>query len=389
MREAVIVSAVRTPVGRCRGALAPVPAHMLGAAAVREAVRRTGIDPTRIDDVIFANLMNNEINNMGRMVALEADLPLSVPGITLDRQCAASLNALAYGAIQIMAGFADVIVAGGVESDSRRTYSLEKAEVAYSVAPPKFADIHTAPDRIGHVTMGITAENVARRYGLSRRELDDFAVRSHALAAAAWDAGRFDDALVPIEVDLGKGRTATVRRDECVRADCSIETLAALRPAFIPDGLVTAGNSSPMSDGAGAMVVMEREAAEAEGLDVLAVFRGYAVAGVDPNYMGLGPIAAVDKLLKRAGLSVADIDLWELNEAFAAQALACIRDIGMPIERVNPNGGAIALGHPLAGTGAILTAKTVDEMRRRSLANAVISFCVGGGQGVAVLLTRK
>ncbi|SCM76050.1 Acetyl-CoA acetyltransferase [uncultured Pleomorphomonas sp.] len=389
MREAVIVSAVRTPVGRCRGALAPVPAHMLGAAAVREAVRRTGIDPARIDDVIFANLMNNEINNMGRMVALEADLPLSVPGITLDRQCAASLNALAYGAIQIMAGFADVIVAGGVESDSRRTYSLEKAEVAYSVAPPKFADIHTAPDRIGHVTMGITAENVARRYGLSRRELDDFAVRSHALAAAAWDAGRFDDALVPIEVDLGKGRTATVRRDECVRADCSIETLAALRPAFIPDGLVTAGNSSPMSDGAGAMVIMEREAAEAEGLDVLAVFHGYAVAGVDPNYMGLGPIAAVDKLLKRAGLSVADIDLWELNEAFAAQALACIRDIGMPIERVNPNGGAIALGHPLAGTGAILTAKTVDEMRRRSLANAVISFCVGGGQGVAVLLTRK
>jgi len=389
MREAVIVSAVRTPVGRCRGALAPVPAHILGAAAVRAAVKRTGIDPARIDDVIFANLMNNEINNMGRMVALEADLPLSVPGITLDRQCAASLNALAYGAIQIMAGFADVIVAGGVESDSRRTYSLEKAEVAYSVAPPKFADIHTAPDRIGHVTMGITAENVARKYGFSRRELDEFAVRSHALAAAAWDAGRFDDALVPIEVDLGKGRTATVRRDECVRADCTIETLAALRPAFIPDGLVTAGNSSPMSDGAGAMVIMEREAAEAEGLDILAIFRGYSVAGVDPNVMGLGPIAAVDKLLKRAGLGVADIDLWELNEAFAAQALACIRDIGMPIERVNPNGGAIALGHPLAGTGAILAAKTVDEMRRRSLANAVISFCVGGGQGVAVLLTRE
>lgn len=389
MRQAVIVSAVRTPVGRCRGALAPVPAHILGAIAVKEAVRRTNIDPARIDDVIFANLMNNEINNMGRMVALEADLPISVPGITLDRQCAASLNALAYGAIQIMAGFADVIVAGGVESDSRRTYSLEKPEVAYSVMPPRFVDIHTAPDRIGHVNMGITAENVAQRYGLSRTELDEFAVRSHQLAAAAWDAGRFDDALVPVEIDLGKGRKTMVVRDECVRADSTVETLAGLRPAFKPDGLVTAGNSSPMSDGAGAMVIMERSQAEAEGLEILGVFRGYAAIGVDPNHMGLGPIAAVGKLLKQTGLSVGDIDLWELNEAFASQALACIRDIGMPIDRVNPNGGAIALGHPLAGTGAILTAKTVSEMKRRSLGNAVISFCVGGGQGVAVLLTRE
>ncbi|MGE4529546.1 MAG: acetyl-CoA C-acyltransferase, partial [Rhodospirillaceae bacterium] len=192
MREAVIVSAVRTPVGRCGGLLAPVPAHILGAAVVKEAVHRAGVDPERIDDVIFANLMNNEINNMGRMVALEAGMPVSVPGITLDRQCAASLNALAYGAIQIMAGFADVIVAGGVESDSRRTYSLEKTETAYSVQPPKFVDIHTAPDSVGHVSMGITAENVARKYGIGREELDLFSERSHRLAAKAWDAGIFD-----------------------------------------------------------------------------------------------------------------------------------------------------------------------------------------------------
>ncbi|MEF2074281.1 thiolase family protein [Consotaella aegiceratis] len=388
MKEAVIVSAVRTPVGRCRGALAPVPAHILGAAVVKEAVRRAEIDPERIDDVIFANLMNNEINNMGRMVALEADLPISVPGITLDRQCAASLNALAYGAIQIMAGFAEVVVAGGVESDSRRTYSLEKCETAYSVVPPKFVDIHTAPDRIGHVTMGVTAENVARRYGQTRRDLDAFAVRSHQLAAAAWQAGRFDDQVVPVEVTLGKGKIATVMRDECVRPDSSLESLAKLRPAFSPDGLLTAGNSSPMSDGAGALVIMEREAARAAGLEVLGVFRGYAAIGVDPNVMGLGPIAATAKLMRQTGCRVEDIDLWEINEAFASQSLACIKDIGMPAEKVNPNGGAIALGHPLAGTGAILTAKTVHEMKRRDLGKAVITFCVGGGQGVAVLLTR-
>jgi len=389
MKEAVIVSAVRTPVGRCRGALAPVPAHILGAAVVKEAVRRAGIDPKRIDDVIFANLMNNEINNMGRMVALEAGLPISVPGITLDRQCAASLNALAYGAIQVMAGFAEIVVAGGVESDSRRTYSLEKCDTAYSVHPPKFVDIHTAPDRIGHVSMGITAENVAKRYGHTRQKLDEFSVRSHQLAAAAWDAGRFDDEIVPIEANLGRGKALTVTRDESVRADCSLETLAKLRPAFIPDGLVTAGNSSPMSDGAGAMVIMERSLAEAAGLEILGVFRGYAAIGVDPNFMGLGPIAATAKLMKQTGLRVEDIDLWELNEAFASQSLACIQDIGMPLDKVNPNGGAIALGHPLGGTGAILTAKAVHEMRHRNLGKAVITFCVGGGQGVAVLLTRE
>ncbi|MDC7784364.1 thiolase family protein [Rhodoplanes sp. TEM] len=388
MREAVIVSAVRTPVGRCRGSLASVPAHVLGAAVVAEAVKRTGLDPERIDDVIFANLMNNEINNMGRMVALEAGLPISVGGVTLDRQCAASLNALAYGAIQIMAGFADVIVAGGAESDSRRTYSLEKCDTAWSVTPPRWVDIHTSPDRIGNPSMGVTAETVAARYGLTRRELDAFSVRSHVLAAAAWDAGRFDDEVVPITVDAGKGRTVVVARDESVRADCTVETLAALRPCFVENGIVTPGNSSPMSDGGGAMVVTSRETAQSLGLAPMAVFRGYAVAGVDPNVMGIGPVAAVAKLMRRTGLAVADVDLWELNEAFASQSLACIRDIGMDLDKVNPNGGAIAIGHPLAGSGAVLVARTVREMERRDLHRAVVTFCVGGGQGVAVLLER-
>jgi len=384
VREAVIVSAVRTPVGKCRGALASVPAHILGATVVKEAVLRAKIDPERIDDVIFANLMNNEVNNMGRMVALEADLPIAVPGITLDRQCASSLNALAYGAMQIMAGFAEIIVAGGVESDSRRTYSLEKCEVAYSVLPPKFVDIHTAPDRYGNVTMGVTAENVARKYSFTRRQLDEFAERSHRLAAKAWDAGIFDEQLVPITV-----KDKVMKRDESVRPDCTVDTLAQLKPAFLADGLLTAGNSSPMSDGAGAMVIMERSLAEKAGLEILGTFRGYAAAGVDPKIMGVGPIAATAKLMKQTGCEVTDIDLWELNEAFASQAVACIQEIGMDIDRVNPNGGAIALGHPLAGTGAILTAKTVYEMKRRNLKKAVITFCVAGGQGVAVLLTRE
>ncbi|MCG8709188.1 thiolase family protein [Brenneria sp. 4F2] len=389
MKEAVIVSAVRTPIGRCRGTLAPVPAHKLGALAVKEAVRRIEIDPESIDDVIFANLMNNEINNMGRMVALQAGLPITVPGITLDRQCAASLNALAYGAIQIMAGFAETLVVGGVESDSRRTWSLEKTEIAYSVQPPRFVDIHTSPDHLGNPSMGITAENIARRYELSRRELDEFSLRSHRLAAAAWQEGRFDGQVVPVSLPDRKGREIVIQRDESVRPDCSLDSLSALRPCFCDDGIVTAGNSSPMSDGAGALVLMERSLAQARGLDILAVFRGYAAAGVDPNFMGLGPVPATAKLLRQNALAVNDIDLWELNEAFAAQSLACIRDIGMDPHRVNPNGGAIALGHPLAGSGAILATKAVYDMQRRHLNNAVITFCVGGGQGVAVLLTRE
>ncbi|CAG9000038.1 MAG: Acetyl-CoA acetyltransferase [Candidatus Celerinatantimonas neptuna] len=389
MKEAVIVSAVRTPVGRCRGRLASVPAHILGATVVKEAVSRVNIDPQTIDDVIFANLMNNEINNMGRMVALEAGLPVSVPGITLDRQCASSLNALAYGAIQIMAGFAQTVVVGGVESDSRRTWTLEKTSTAYSVQPPHFADIHTSPDKTGNPSMGITAENIAHRYQLTRTELDEFSLRSHQLATAAWDTGCFDSQVIPIHFSDRKGRELVVDKDESVRPDCSLETLNALRPCFLEDGVVTAGNSSPMSDGAGALVVMERSLAQSLGLPIMAVFRGYSAAGVDPNYMGIGPIAATDKLLRQVHLTVQDIDLWELNEAFASQSLACIREIGMDLDRVNPNGGAIALGHPLAGSGAILATKAVYDMQQRHLNHAVITFCVGGGQGVAVLLTRS
>ena len=389
MREAVIVSAVRTPVGKCRGALASVPAHELGALAVREAVKRAKIDPALIEDIIWANLMNNEINNMGRMVGLSAGLPIEVPGITLDRQCPASLNALAFASMFIEGGYNDIMVAGGCESDSRRTYTMEKPTGAYQVNPPQWAVIHTAPDEIGNVPMGLTAENVAEKYGITREECDAFAVRSHKKVAAAWEAGYFNEQVVPVEVQLGKGKVNVVAKDEAVRPDTSMESLAKLSPVFKKGGIVTAGNSSPMSDGAGAMVIMEKSLAKSMGLEILAKFKAYAAAGVDPKIMGIGPVASTRKLFKKTGMTMNDIDLIELNEAFAAQSIAGIRDLGIPEDKINVNGVAIAHGHPLAGSGAVLVAKMVYELKRRNLSTGLISFCAGGGQGVSVVLERE
>lgn len=388
MHEAVIVAAVRTPVGKCRGALAPVPAHKLGALVVKEAVKRAKLDPATIDEVIFGNLMNSEVNNMARVVLLEAGLPVEVPGITLDRQCGTSLNAIAYAAILIEAGYADVIVAGGVESDSRRTYVMEKPTMAYQVMPPAFPGPMLAPEEIGNPPMGITAENLAVTYNLTRRECDEFALLSHQKGVKAWKAGYFKEQVVPVEVMMGKGKSYTLDTDEPLRYDASMEALAQLPPAFKKDGLVTAGNSSPMSDGAGAVVVMEKRRAKAMGLEILAAFKGYASVGVDPNIMGIGPVPATRKLLQKTGYKMNDINLIELNEAFAAQSVPCVRELGIDMEKLNVNGGAIALGHPLAGTGGILTTKLVYEMKRRDAHLGLVTFCCGGGQGVAMLLER-
>ncbi len=388
MRKAVIVSAVRTPVGRIRGQLASVPAHVLGAVAVKEAVRRAGIDPASIDEVIFGNLMNNEVNNMARVVALQAGLPIEVPGVTLDRQCGTSLNSIAYAAMLIEAGQADVVVAGGVESDSRRNYVIDKPTMAFQPAL-KLSDTILAPEHIGNPNMGITAENLAVQYGLSRRECDEFSLWSHQKATAAWDANLFADQIAPVEVPMGKGKTQTVAVDEAFRRDASLETMAKLPPAFKPDGVVTAGNSSPQSDGAGALVVMEKAKATAMGLEILGEFRGFSAVGVDPNIMGIGPVPATRKLLQRTGVSLKQIDLIEMNEAFAAQSLPCIRELGLDREKLNVNGGAIALGHPLAGTGAILATKILHEMKRRDAHLGLVTFCCGGGQGVAALFERN
>lgn len=386
-REAVIVSAVRTPVGRCRGALAAVGAPELGALVIAEAVRRAGLQGEEVEEVIFGNLGNNDSANLARVVTLQAGLPFTVPAITIDRQCSSGLNAIAIGALMIEAGEADIVVAGGTESDSNRPHLMEKARVAYQVAPPQWLVRRTAPGAL-NVSMGTTAENLGRKYHITREECDAFALESHRKAAAAQAAGRFDAQMIPVTVPGKRGKTTVVDRDECVRPESTMETLGRLPTAFEPDGVCTAGNSSPMSDGAGAVVLMDRETAEKKGLEPLAVFRGFAVTGCDPSIMGNGPVEAIRKVLRKTGLTLEEMDLIELNEAFATQSIACIRELGLDMDKVNVNGGALALGHPLAGTGAILTAKLLYELKRRRARYGLVAFCMAGGQGGAAVFER-
>ena len=376
-REAVIVSAVRTPVGRCRGALAAVGAPELGALVIAEAVRRAGLQGEEVEEVIFGNLGNNDSANLARVVTLQAGLPFTVPAITIDRQCSSGLNAIAIGALMIEAGEADIVVAGGTESDSNRPHLMEKARVAYQVAPPQWLVRRTAPGAL-NVSMGTTAENLGRKYHITREECDAF----------AQAAGRFDAQMIPVTVPGKRGKTTVVDRDECVRPESTMETLGRLPTAFEPDGVCTAGNSSPMSDGAGAVVLMDRETAEKKGLEPLAVFRGFAVTGCDPSIMGIGPVEAIRKVLRKTGLTLEEMDLIELNEAFATQSIACIRELGLDMDKVNVNGGALALGHPLAGTGAILTAKLLYELKRRRARYGLVAFCMAGGQGGAAVFER-
>ena len=386
-REAVIVSAVRTPVGRCRGALAAVGAPELGALVIAEAVRRAGLQGEEVEEVIFGNLGNNDSANLARVVTLQAGLPFTVPAITIDRQCSSGLNAIAIGALMIEAGEADIVVAGGTESDSNRPHLMEKARVAYQVAPPQWLVRRTDPGAL-NVSMGTTAENLGRKYHITREECDAFALESHRKAAAAQAAGRFDAQMIPVTVPGKRGKTTVVDRDECVRPESTMETLGRLPTAFEPDGVCTAGNSSPMSDGAGAVVLMDRETAEKKGLEPLAVFRGFAVTGCDPSIMGIGPVEAIRKVLRKTGLTLEEMDLIELNEAFATQSIACIRELGLDMDKVNVNGGALALGHPLAGTGAILTAKLLYELKRRRARYGLVAFCMAGGQGGAAVFER-
>jgi acetyl-CoA C-acetyltransferase len=369
--------------------MATVPAGELGALVIRESVKRAGIDPAEIEDVFFGNLMANEYANIARYASLGGGLPYSVPALTLDRQCGASLTTFALAAIMIESGRADVLLAGGVESDSRRSYVMEKPSAAFQAAPPQWANIVSAYAPEDAVSMGITAENLAEKYGISREQCDAFAAASHQKAARAWNEGRFDSQIIPVEVSSGKGSTALFSRDEPLRADTTTEILAKLRPSFKENGVVTAGNSSPLSDGAGALVVMEKSIAKARSLKIWGKFAGYACVGVDPKYMGWGPVEATRKLLKKTGRTLKDIDLIEMNEAFAAQSLSCIQGLNLDTEKLNVNGGAIALGHPLAGTGAILLTKLVYELERGNLGTGLVTFCVGGGQGVSVLIDRE
>lgn len=381
MNEAVIVSAVRTAVGRGRGdgALASVHPIDLSATVLRGAVERAGVDPAAVDDVLWGCAMpeGSQGLNVARLAVLRAGFPVEVPASTINRFCSSGLQTIAMAAQGIMTGMSDVVVAGGVEMMSQVPMSGFHTRL--------HAD---SPD--AYIGMGFTAERVAQRWNVSRADQDAWALESHRKAVAAWEAGRFADQVIPVTVDRVRWEGARkeveqvmVDRDELPRADTSREKLARLRPSFRPDGTVTAGNASPYSDGAAALVLMSRERAEAEGRRVLARFVSYAVSGVEPDVMGIGPIKAVPKVLARAGLRLEDMALIEFNEAFASQVLAVSRELGMDTGKVNVNGGAIALGHPLGATGAKLTTQLVHELGRRGGGLGMVTMCVGGGMGAA------
>ncbi|MFD2171725.1 acetyl-CoA C-acetyltransferase [Tumebacillus lipolyticus] len=386
MREAVIVSAVRTAVGRSqRGSLKHARPEDLGGLVVGEAIRRAGqFDPEEIEDVIIGCAMPEAEQgmNLGRIVALRAGLPNMVPGMTINRFCSSGLQSIALAAEKIICGSADVMVAGGVESMSMVPMLGNK------LAPNPWLVDHQ-PDV--YMSMGHTAEQVAKRFGITREMQDQFAVRSHQRAAAAIAAGKFNEEIVPVTVrnvtvDADGKQRATefvFATDEGVRPDTSLEVLAKLRPAFHVQGSVTAGNSSQTSDGAAATVLMSAEKAAAIGAKPLAVFRSFAVGGVDPDIMGVGPVVAIPKALKQAGLSLSDIDLFEINEAFASQASYVVQHLELDPDKVNVNGGAIALGHPLGCTGTKLTVQILHELRRRGGRYGVVSMCIGGGMGAA------
>jgi 3-oxoadipyl-CoA thiolase len=398
LREAWLVSAVRTPVGRYGGALARVRPDDLAAAAIRGAVERAGIPPHELEDVVLgaANQAGEDNRNVARMAALLAGLPVEIGGQTVNRLCGSGLQAINSAAHAIMVGDGDAFVAGGVESMSRAPYVMAKAEAAYDrgarevydttlgwrFTNPRLAEMHHP------YSMGETGENVAERCGVTRAEQDEFALRSHQRAVAAFEEGRFATQIVPISVPQPKGEPVVVDRDEHPRPDTSIEALARLKPAFRESGSVTAGNSSGINDGASATVLVEAETARRLGLRPLARIVATAVAGVDPAVMGLGPIPATRKVLARAGLDVGDLDLVELNEAFASQSIACIRELDLDPDMVNVNGGAIAIGHPLGASGARLITMLTHELDRRRGRYGLATMCIGVGQGIATIVER-
>ncbi|HEX7118463.1 MAG TPA: thiolase family protein [Longimicrobiales bacterium] len=381
MHEAVVVAAVRSAVARGKkdGALANVHPVDLSAAVLRAAVERAGLEPARVEDVLWGCAMPESAQglNIGRLAVLRAGFPVEVSGSTINRFCSSGLQTIAMGAQAIMTGMADTVVAGGVEMMSQVPMSGHHTRLH-----PELTE--------AYIGMGHTAERVAERWGVSREDQDAWALRSHRRAAAAVEAGRFDGEVVPIPVrrERWEGTQKTVeessfRRDEWVRPDTSLEKLAQLRPSFKVNGTVTPGNASPLSDGAAAVVLTSRERAEALGLPILARFVTFATAGVEPDVMGIGPIKAVPKALSRAGMTLADIDLVEFNEAFAAQVLAVTRELGFDEDRLNVNGGAIALGHPLGATGAKLATQLIHELRRRGGGTGLVTMCIGGGMGAA------
>ncbi|TYG34919.1 acetyl-CoA C-acetyltransferase [Lonepinella koalarum] len=390
MKDVVIVSAARTPIGSFGGCFKDVSAVELGKIAVQEAIQRAGINPQEIDEVIFGNVLSAGLGqNVARQVAINADIPEQVPSFTVSKVCGSGLKSVILGAQSIICGDADVVVVGGTESMSNAAYVLPSARWGARMGEAKLIDTMIKDglvDAFSSVHMGITAENLAEQFNLSREELDQFALSSQLKAEQAQKSGKFKDEIVPVEVKSKKS-SVLVSEDEHPRHGSTLEGLAKLRPAFKPDGVVTAGNASGINDGAAALILMSKEKAQSLGLKPLAELKSWASAGVDPQRMGYGPVPSTRRALEKAQLAISDLDVIEANEAFAAQALTVVKELGLDPDKTNVNGGAIALGHPIGASGARILVSLLYEMQKQQAKNGLATLCVGGGQGVSVVLS--
>ena len=390
-REVVVVSGVRTAVGKYGGSLKDMPPADLGAAVVREAVSRSGVDPAEVGHTVFGNVIHTETRDMylSRVASVNGGLPVETPAFTLNRLCGSGLQAIVSAAQLVMLGDTDAALAGGVESMSRGLYGLPALRWGARMGETSASDmmVGALTDPFDDCHMGVTAENVAGKWGISREDQDALAVQSHQRAAKATAEGYFKEQILPIELKSRKG-TTVFDTDEHVRPDATMEGMAKLRPVFNKEGSVTAGNAAGINDAAAAVVLADSEYAERKGLRPMGRLVAYAHAGVEPKYMGIGPVPAVRLVLEKANLKVDDIDVFEVNEAFAAQALAVVRDLSLPEDRTNPNGSGVSLGHPIGATGCILTVKALYELERTGGRRALVTMCIGGGQGIAAIFER-
>ena len=392
MRDVVIASAVRTPIGSFGGSLKNTAARTLGAITIKEAIKRAGIDPATIDEVVYGCVLQGGLGqNVARQAALDAGIPKEVPAMTINKVCGSGLRTVSMAAQMIKAGDADIIVAGGTENMSATAYAIPTARWGARMNDNKIIDMMTNDGltcAFNNYHMGITAENVAEQWGLTREELDEFAAKSQQKAVAAVKSGRFKDEIVPVEVPQRKGDPIVFDTDEYPKDGVTPESIAKLRPAFKKDGIVTAANASGINDAAAALIVMSKEKADELGIKPLCTIKSYASAGVDPAIMGIGPISACQKALDKAGMTIDDIDLIEANEAFAAQSVAVGKDLGFDPEKLNVNGGAIALGHPIGASGARILVTLIYEMIKRDSKIGLATLCIGGGQGTTMIVER-
>ncbi len=392
MREVVIVGAARTPIGNFGGSLSKLSAVDLGVAAAKEAIKRAGVSPEDVDEVLIGNILSAGLGqNVARQVSIGSGIPVTTPALAINKLCGSGLRTVSMAAQFIMLGDADVVLAGGIESMSNSPYILPKGRWGERMGHGKIVDTMISDglmDVFNDYHMGITAENIAEQWNLSREEQDEFALTSQLRAEKAQKEGKFKDEIVPVEIPQRKGDPIIVDTDEYPKQGMTIEKLAKLRPAFKKDGTVTAGNASGINDGAAMLVVMAKEKADELGLKPLATIKSYASAALDPSIMGYAPVPATKKALEKAGMKIDDLDLIEANEAFAAQSLSVVKDLGLDTEKVNVNGGAIALGHPIGASGARILVTLLYEMIKRDSKTGLATLCIGGGQGTSLIVKR-